>query len=83
MDNLGVLFLSELVGTAMLVLLGCGVVANVALVKTKGYNGGFLLVNIGWGLAVFSGVVVAYASGAHINPAVTLGLVANGATEFG
>ncbi|MUN08160.1 hypothetical protein GLX25_13650, partial [Agromyces luteolus] len=82
-DNLGVLFLSELVGTAMLVLLGCGVVANVALVKTKGYNGGFLLVNIGWGLAVFSGVVVAYASGAHINPAVTLGLVANGATEFG
>ena len=83
MDNLGVLFLSELVGTAMLVLLGCGVVANVALVKTKGYNGGFLLVNIGWGLAVFSGVIVAYASGAHINPAVTLGLVANGATEFG
>ncbi|GAA2023268.1 MIP/aquaporin family protein [Agromyces tropicus] len=83
MDNLGVLFLSELVGTAMLVLLGCGVVANVALVKNKGYNGGFLMVNIGWGLAVFSGVVVAYASGAHINPAVTLGLVANGATEFG
>ncbi|BDZ53149.1 putative glycerol uptake facilitator protein [Agromyces marinus] len=83
MDNLGVLFLSELVGTAMLVLLGCGVVANVALAKTKGFNGGFLMVNIGWGLAVFSGVVVAYASGAHINPAVTVGLVANGATEFG
>ncbi|UOE27988.1 MIP/aquaporin family protein [Agromyces soli] len=67
----------------MLVLLGCGVVANVALVRTKGFNGGFLMVNIGWGLAVFAGVVVAYASGAHINPAVTLGLVANGATEFG
>ncbi|GAA2043324.1 MIP/aquaporin family protein [Agromyces tropicus] len=83
MDNLGVLFLSELVGTAMLVLLGCGVVANVALAKNKGYNGGFLMVNIGWGLAVFAGVVVAYASGAHLNPAVTLGLVANGATEFG
>ncbi|MFC9917573.1 MIP/aquaporin family protein [Agromyces binzhouensis] len=83
MDNLGVLFLSELVGTAMLVLLGCGVVANVALAKTKGFNGGFLMVNIGWGLAVFAGVIVAYASGAHINPAVTLGLVANGATEFG
>ncbi|GAA1055590.1 glycerol transporter [Agromyces luteolus] len=83
MDNLGVLFLSELVGTAMLVLLGCGVVANVALAKNKGYNGGFLMVNIGWGLAVFAGVIVAYASGAHINPAVTLGLVANGATEFG
>jgi len=82
-DNLGVLFLSELVGTAMLVLLGCGVVANVALARNKGYNGGFLMVNIGWGLAVFAGVIVAYASGAHINPAVTLGLVANGATEFG
>ncbi|HEX6366145.1 MAG TPA: MIP/aquaporin family protein [Agromyces sp.] len=82
-DDLWRLFLSELVGTAMLVLLGCGVVANVALAKTKGFNGGFLMVTIGWGLAVFSGVIVAYASGAHINPAVTLGLVANGATEFG
>jgi len=40
-------------------------------------------VNFGWGLAVFAGVIVAYASGAHLNPAVTLGLVANGATEFG
>jgi glycerol uptake facilitator protein len=82
-DDLGVLFLSELVGTAMLVLLGCGVVANVALAKTKGFGGGFLMVNFGWGFAVFAGVIVAYASGAHINPAVTLGLVANGATEFG
>ena len=83
MDNLGIVFLSELVGTAMLVLLGCGVVANVALAKSKGLNGGFLMVNFGWGLAVFAGVIVAYASGAHLNPAVTLGLVANGATEFG
>nr|WP_308195584.1 MIP/aquaporin family protein [Agromyces cavernae] len=83
MDNLGLLFVSELIGTAMLVLLGCGVVANVALAKTKGFNGGFLMVTFGWGFAVFAGVIVAYASGAHINPAVTLGLVANGATEFG
>ncbi|NUT58991.1 MAG: aquaporin family protein [Agromyces sp.] len=83
MDNLGIVFLSELVGTAMLVLLGCGVVANVALAKNKGFNGGFLMVNFGWGLAVFAGVIVSYASGAHLNPAVTLGLVANGATEFG
>ncbi|MFB2582709.1 MIP/aquaporin family protein [Herbiconiux sp. P15] len=67
----------------MLVLLGCGVVANVALVRTKGFNGGFLMVTIGWGLAVFSGVIVSYASGAHLNPAVTLGLVANGAETFG
>ncbi|PJJ55405.1 hypothetical protein CLV54_2748, partial [Compostimonas suwonensis] len=52
MDDLGIVFLSELVGTALLVLLGCGVVANVALAKTKGFNGGFLMVTIGWGLAV-------------------------------
>ncbi|SDK47136.1 glycerol uptake facilitator protein, partial [Cryobacterium psychrotolerans] len=83
MDNLGVVFLSEVVGTAILVLLGCGVVANVALAKTKGFGGGFLMVTIGWGLAVFAGVIVAYNSGAHLNPAVTLGLVASGATEFG
>ena len=42
----------------MLVLLGCGVVANVALAKTKGFNGGFLMVNFGWGFAVFAGVIV-------------------------
>jgi glycerol uptake facilitator protein len=77
-DNLGTIFLSELVGTAMLVLLGCGVVANVALVKNKGFNGGFLMVNFGWGLAVFAGVTVSYSSGAHLNPAVTLGLLATG-----
>jgi glycerol uptake facilitator protein len=82
-DNLGVVFLSEIVGTAMLILLGCGVVANVALAKNKGLGGGFLMVNIGWGLAVFCGVIVAYNSGAHLNPAVTLGLVASGAHEFG
>jgi glycerol uptake facilitator protein len=82
-DNLGVLFLSELVGTAMLVLLGCGVVANVILAKTKGFGGGTLMINFGWGLAVFAGVIVSYASGAHLNPAVTVGLVANGASEFG
>lgn len=67
----------------MLVLLGCGVVANVALVRSKGVGGGFLMVSVGWGLAVFAGVSVAYNSGAHLNPAVTLGLVASGATEFG
>src|SRR5664279_1488893 len=81
-DNLGAIFLSEVVGTALLVLLGTGVVANVALAKNKGFGGGFLLVNFGWGLAVYAGVIVAYNSGAHINPAVTLGLVASGATEF-
>ena len=83
MDNIGVVFLSEVVGTAMLVLLGTGVVANVALAKNKGLGGGFLMVTIGWGFAVFSGVTVSFASGAHLNPAVTLGLVTSGATEFG
>ncbi|WP_346986709.1 MIP/aquaporin family protein [Agrococcus sp. ARC_14] len=75
--NLGLVFLSELVGTAMLVLLGCGVVANVVLKANKGFGGGFLMINFGWGLAVFAGVIVAAYSGAHLNPAVTLGLWAN------
>ena len=82
--DLGTIFLSEAVGTAMLVLLGCGVVANIALAKTKGNGGGFLMVNFGWGLAVFAGVTVSYSSGAHLNPAVTLGLWASGADlDFG
>ncbi|NEM92223.1 aquaporin [Galbitalea soli] len=83
MDKLAIDFLSEIVGTGTLVLLGTGVVANVALIKNKGFNGGFLMVTIGWGLAVFAGVTVAYNSGAHLNPAVTLGLVASGAKTFG
>ena len=77
MDNLGLIFLSEIVGTFLLLLLGGGVVANVALAKTKGFNGGFLMVTFGWGLAVFAGVTAAYYSGAHLNPAVTIGLAVN------
>ena len=73
------IFLPELLGTAMLLLLGGGVVANVILKGTKGNGGGWLLINFGWGLAVMSGVYVAFKSGAHLNPAVTLGLVASGA----
>ncbi len=71
------IFVSEMFGTGILILLGCGVVANVALTKTKGNSGGFLMVNFGWGLAVFACVFVAFASGAHINPAVTIGLLVN------
>ena len=77
--NLGTIFLSEVVGTAMLLLLGAGVVANAILARNKGFGGGWLLINFGWGLAVFAGVTVAYSSGAHLNPAVTLGLLASGA----
>ncbi|MFT3888266.1 MAG: MIP/aquaporin family protein [Arachnia sp.] len=80
--SLGVIFLSEVVGTAMLTLLGCGVVANVALAKTKGNGSGTLFVNWGWGLAVFAGVLVSYKSGGHLNPAVTLGILASGAEWY-
>ncbi|MCA0293756.1 MAG: aquaporin family protein [Actinobacteria bacterium] len=81
-EVLGTIFLSEVVGTAMLLLLGAGVVANTALIKSKGNGTGFLFVNWGWGLAVFAGVLVSYKSGGHLNPAVTLGVVASGAKEF-
>jgi len=80
--SLGSVFLSELAGTAMLLLLGTGVVANVVLPRTLGSGGGWLLINFGWGLGVFAGVYVAYRSGAHLNPAVTLGLLASGADEY-
>ncbi|WP_419191395.1 MIP/aquaporin family protein [Saltatorellus ferox] len=76
--ELATIFGSEVVGTAMLMLLGCGVVANVALARSKGHGGGFPLVVFGWGLAVFCGVTVSYASGAHLNPAVTVGLLVTG-----
>jgi glycerol uptake facilitator protein len=67
-------FVSEVVGTGLLILLGAGVVANVILPRNKGFDGGWLLINFGWGLAVFVGVYAAFQSGAHLNPAVTLGL---------
>ncbi len=76
--NLGLYFLSEFVGTGLLVLLGCGVVANVVLAKAKGHGGGFLMINWGWGLAVFMGVLVSAYSGAILNPAVGIGLLAAG-----
>jgi glycerol uptake facilitator protein len=80
----GQIFISEVAGTGMLLLLGAGVVANVVLAKTKGNGGGgggaWLLINFGWGLAVMSGVFVGASSGAHINPAVTFGLLAAGVT---
>lgn len=81
-QQLELVFVSELIGTGMLLLLGCGVVANVVLARTKGVGGGWLLINFGWGLAVFAGVYAAFRSGAHINPAVTFGLLANGAGEY-
>jgi len=70
----GTIFVSEVTGTAMLLLLGCGVVATAILKGSKGEGGGWLLINFGWGLAVFCGVFIAFRSGAHLNPAVTLAL---------
>lgn len=68
-------FTAELLGTFFLILLGSGVVANVSLNKTIGHNSGWIVITFGWGFAVFTGVVVAGpVSGAHLNPAVSLGL---------
>ncbi len=71
-------FFSEILGTAILIVLGAGVVATVLLPKSKGFNGGWLLICFGWGFAVMAGVYVAYKSGGHLNPAVTLGLLVAG-----
>jgi len=72
-------FIAELIGTMLLILLGTGVVANVVLKGTKGYSGGWIVITTGWALAVFVGVVFASPySGAHLNPAVTIGLAITG-----
>ncbi|WP_343488035.1 MIP/aquaporin family protein [Allomuricauda sp. d1] len=72
-------FVAEIIGTFLLMLLGCGVNANVSLNKTYGQGSGWIVITTGWALAVYVGVVVAGPhSGAHINPAVSIGLAAAG-----
>jgi glycerol uptake facilitator protein len=72
-------FVGEIIGTMLLILLGDAVVANVLLAKTKGNNAGWIVITTGWALAVFVAVFsVATVSGAHINPAVTIGLAVAG-----
>lgn len=68
----------EFFGTALMILLGLGVVANVLLTKTKGNGSGWVVITIAWGFAVFIGAYVAFPSGAHLNPCVTLGLALAG-----
>jgi glycerol uptake facilitator protein len=76
-------YLAEFIGTALLVLLGNGVVAGVLLKNSKSENAGWLVITVGWGLAVTFGVyAVGAVSGAHLNPAVTLGLAATGAFSW-
>ena len=72
-------FFAEFIGTMLLLLMGGGVVANVCLAKTKGYGAGWLAITTAWALGVFIGVVVAGPySGAHLNPAVSIGLAIGG-----
>ena len=72
-------FIAEIIGTFLLMFLGCGVNANVSLNKTYGSGSGWIVITTGWALAVYVGVVVAGPiSGAHINPAVTIGLAVAG-----
>lgn len=77
-------FLAEIIGTAILILLGNGVVANVVLDQTKGNESGWIVITLGWAIAVFIPVfIVAPFSGAHINPAVTIGLFMSGKLDGG
>jgi glycerol uptake facilitator protein len=76
-------FIGELIGTALLILLGNGVVAGVVLRGTKNENSGWIVITLGWAMAVTMGVYLAgKASGAHLNPAVTIALAAAGKFEW-
>lgn len=73
-------FMGEFIGTALLILMGAGVVANVVLNKTYGQNGGWIVITFGWAMAVFIGVFTSVKLGGsgHLNPAVTIALAATG-----
>ncbi|MDF4202440.1 aquaporin family protein [Maribacter sp. SA7] len=72
-------YIFEFIGTAMLILIGNGIVANIVLKETKGADAGWTGISLAWGIAVFIGVFIsADASGAHLNPAVTVALAVAG-----
>ena len=76
-------FAAEIVGTAILIVFGCGVVANVTLAATKSFDAGWIVVSFGWGIGVAIAVYsVGAISGAHINPAVSIGLATAGLFEW-
>ena len=76
-------YIGEVIGTMILILLGDGVVANVLLGKTKGNNSGWIVITTAWALAVFTAVfIVGVISGAHLNPAVTIGLAVAGSFDW-
>lgn len=76
-------YIAEFIGTALLLATGAGVVANVVLNKTKGQNGGWIVITTAWALGVFIGVVVAGPySGAHLNPAVSVSLAVAGLFDW-
>ena len=73
---------SEIIGTAILILLGDGVVAAVLLNKSKAQNSGWIVITFGWGMAVMVAVyAVGFFDGAHLNPAVTLGIWIHGGID--
>ena len=81
-ENAAQIFLSEVLGTGALILLGDGVVAGVLLSKSKAQNSGWIVITTAWAFAVFVGVLIAGpVSGAHLNPAVTLGFLLNGSID--
>ncbi|MEO8405815.1 MAG: MIP/aquaporin family protein [Chitinophagaceae bacterium] len=82
--NFGHHFIGEFIGTAVLVILGNGVVSNVVLNKTKGHNSGWIVITFGWAMAVFFGVDASIALGGsgHVNPAVTLALFATSTIDL-